>query len=64
MWSAMRRLAHELIVEHAHTAACDCAHRQLLIAGDAELAHEKDVQWRAERSGHFIGDRHAAARQR
>jgi hypothetical protein len=34
---------HELIVEHAHAACSDRAHRQLLIAGDAKLADDKNV---------------------
>jgi hypothetical protein len=54
----------DLVVEQAHAAARDSPHRQLLIAGDAEFAHEKDVERRAQSGGHFIPDRHAAAWQR
>jgi hypothetical protein len=52
-----------LVVEYAHASCRDGAHRQLLVARDAQLAHDKDVQGRAERAGHFICDGHAAARQ-
>ena len=54
---------HDLVVEHPHAAGGDRAHRQLLVPGDAELAHEKHVQGRAERPGHFVRDGDAAARQ-
>ena len=33
------------------------------VARQAQLADDKDVQRRAERAGHFVSDRHAAARQ-
>jgi len=33
------------------------------VARHAELAHDERVEWRAERLGDLVGDRHAAARQ-
>jgi hypothetical protein len=57
-------LHDELIVEHAHATGGDRPHRQLLIAGDAKLADDKDIERRSEPAGHLIGNRHAAARQR
>jgi len=56
--------AHDVLVQHAHAARGDGAHRQLLVAGNAQLAHEEDVERRAERLGHLGRDGHAAARQR
>jgi hypothetical protein len=41
----------------------DGAHCQLLVARDAELADEKNVQGCAERASHFVRDGHAAARE-
>ena len=55
---------HELVIEHTHAAARDRAHRQLLVARDAQLAHDKDVERRAERTGDFVCDGHATARER
>src|SRR6202171_4539897 len=53
-----------MIVEHAHAACCNRAHRQLFIAGDAELADDKNIQRCTERAGHFVPDGYAAARRR
>ncbi|WP_167229749.1 hypothetical protein [Massilia rubra] len=50
-------------VEHADTAAGDRAHGVFLMAGQAELAHEQDVERKAERPGDGEADRNAAARQ-
>ena len=55
---------HHVLVEHAHAAGGDGAHGQLLVARHAQLAHEEDVERGAQRPGHLVGDRHAAARQR
>jgi hypothetical protein len=33
------------------------------VSGDAQLAHEKYVEWRAELTGDLIPDGHAAPRQ-
>jgi hypothetical protein len=54
----------ELIIEHTHATRRNRAHRQFLIAGNAELADHKDVQRCTERAGYLIGDRYAATRQR
>jgi hypothetical protein len=54
---------NELIVEHEYATRSNRTHRQLLVAGDAKLAHDKNVQRCTERTGHFIPDGHAAARQ-
>ena len=62
VWNA--KTIHQLIVEHAHAACRDGAHRQLLGAGNAQLAHDKDIQGCAERAGYFIRDGHTATRQR
>src|SRR5205814_8667030 len=55
--------ADDLLVEHAHAAGRHGAHRELLVAGDAQLAHEEYVERRTERTGDFIRDGHAAARE-
>ena len=54
---------YDVVVEHPHAAGRDGAHRQLLVAGHAELAHDEDVERRAERVRHLVRHRHAAARQ-
>jgi hypothetical protein len=46
----------ELVVEHAHATRRDRTHGQLLVAGDAELADDKNVKRRAERTRHFVTD--------
>jgi hypothetical protein len=53
--------AHDLVVQHAHPAGGDGAHRQLLVAGNPQLAHEKDVQRRTERPGDLGRDGHVRA---
>jgi hypothetical protein len=54
----------ELLAEHARAARGDRAERELLVPGDAELAHEEDVERRGQRTRDLEGDRHPAARQR
>jgi hypothetical protein len=54
----------ELIVQHAHATCGNRTHRQLLLAGNAKLADDKDVQRRAQHAGDFIGDGHTSPRQR
>src|SRR5919106_2477740 len=54
---------HDVVVEHAHAAGRDGAHRHLLIAGHAQLAHDEHVQGRIERAGHFVSHGHAATGQ-
>jgi hypothetical protein len=55
---------HELVVEHTHTAGRERAHRELLVSGDAQLAHDKNVEGSAKRACDFICDRYATTRQR
>jgi hypothetical protein len=56
------KLFHDPMVKHAHAAGRDRAHRQLLVSGDAQLAHDKNVEGSAERAGDFICDGYAATR--
>jgi hypothetical protein len=53
-----------LVIEDARAAGGDRTHCELFVTGDAELADDKDIERRIERAGDFIGDGHAAARQR
>jgi hypothetical protein len=55
---------NDLVVENPDPAGCDRAHCQLFVAGNAELAHKENVEWRAERASHFRSDGNPAARQR
>src|SRR5262249_58562099 len=55
--------AHDVVVERAHGAGRDGAHRQLLVAGHAQLAHEKHVERRTERAGHLVRHGYPASRQ-
>jgi hypothetical protein len=55
-------MMHELVIEYTHAACRNSAHRQLLVSGDAQLAHDKNVERGVKRAGDFIRDRHAAAR--
>ena len=58
-----REVPDEIVTQNLDASRRDRAHRELWMAGDAKLAHQKHVERRAERRGHFKGDRHAAARQ-
>ncbi len=58
------QLANQLVVQDARPAGRNRPHRQLRLAGVAELADEEDVERRAERPRHLARDGHAAARQR
>src|SRR5947209_1038315 len=51
-------------VDDAHAARRNRAHREFLLSGHAELAHEKHVERRSERARYLERDGHAAARQR
>jgi hypothetical protein len=53
-------LCDKRLVEHAHPACRDGAHRKLLVAGNAQLTHGEDIEWGAERAGHFMRDGYAA----
>jgi hypothetical protein len=55
---------HYFIVEHTYATGCYRSHREFFVTRDAQLAHEKDIQRRAERAGYFIGDRYSTAWQR
>jgi hypothetical protein len=55
--------AHDFIVQNADTAGCDRAHCQLLVPRNAQLAHQKNIERRAERTSHFTTDGYPAARQ-
>ena len=55
---------HDIVVENAYAAGCDCTHRQLAVAGQAELPHQEHIERRFERSCDFVRNRHAAAGQR
>lgn len=53
----------DALEQDARAAARHGAEDQVLVAGDAELAHDEHVERRVERAGDLAGDRHAAARQ-
>ena len=55
--------AHDFIVQNADTAGCDRAHCQLLVPRNAQLAHQKNIERRAERTSQLKSDGHPAARQ-
>jgi hypothetical protein len=55
--------ASDLFGEHAYTAARDGAEGEFAVAGDAELAHDEDIERSAERLGDFVGDRDPSARK-
>jgi hypothetical protein len=57
-------LLDHLAVEHDTAPAGDSSHRQLFVAGYAELTYDEYVQWGAERSCYLERDRNAAARER
>jgi len=59
-----QRPADDRLVDDPHPARRNRAHRQLFVAGDAQLAHQEDVERRPERPGHLEADGHAPARQR
>ena len=52
-----------VLVEDAHVALADRAHRELRLERDSELAHDDDVEWRVERDGDLVRDGDATARQ-
>ena len=45
-----------------YTAAGNCAHRQFLLARNAQLAHHTHIERETERTSHFECSRHASAR--
>ena len=54
---------HHVIVQHQRSPAGHRTDRQLLVAGEAELADHQHVQRGVEALGHLSGDDHAPARQ-
>ena len=38
----------DVVIEHAYASRADRAHRQLLVTGSAELAHDEDVERQIE----------------
>jgi hypothetical protein len=56
--------AQHVVIQHAHAAFPDRAHRQFRLRRHTEFAHDDDVEWRVERPRHLVGDRDPAARQR
>jgi hypothetical protein len=55
---------YDVHVQDLNAATGNGAHGELLMAGDAEFAHQKNVQWNGKGRSHFEADRNAAARQR
>ena len=56
-------MIHYLVVEDAHTAGGNGAHGQFLALGDAQLAHQEEIQRRVQRRGHLVGHGHTASGQ-
>ena len=54
---------HDVLVQHPDTSRRDRAHRQLLVARDAELADYEHVERSLERARDLGRDRHPATRQ-
>ncbi len=62
----LRRKAQPLdqgVVQHLRAAGRDRAHRQLLVAGGADLAHQEHIERRLEGARDLESHRHAATRQ-
>ncbi len=55
--------AQHVVVDHHAPTAGQRSDGELLVARGAELADDERVQRRAQRVGHLVGDRNAAARQ-
>jgi len=53
---------NRFLVQDTESAGCDCAHGQLFMAGDAELAHEKGIKGHVQCRGDLGGDGYAATR--
>lgn len=53
----------DVIVQNADAAGRDCAHGELLVAGDPELAHDENVERGADSACDLKGDRDTAAGQ-
>lgn len=57
-------VVHHALVDDSHAARGDGARREFFLAGHAEFPHQKNIERGTERPRHFVGDQHAAARQR
>src|SRR5256885_4916617 len=60
----IRRPPRSTLFPYTTLFRSDRAHRELLVPREPELAHDEDVERRAERLGDLEGHRHAAPRQR
>src|SRR2546421_1055969 len=58
------QIPDDVVVEHDHAPTGNGTHGQLLMAGDAELANEEDVEWCAEGGGDLVPDRDAPPGER
>src|SRR6266487_5846241 len=57
----IRYRAHDICVQNAHTAGSDRTNGELLETGNAELAHNKNIERHTESLSHFERDGHAAS---
>ncbi len=53
-------MAEDFLVEHPDAAGGDGAEGEFLIAGDAQLAHDKDIEGQVESERDLVGHGHAA----
>src|SRR5207244_9811939 len=53
----------DLLIKHPAPACSDGTHRQFRLTGHPQFAHQKDIEWRLEREGHLVRDRHTPTRQ-
>jgi hypothetical protein len=56
-------LAHDIVIENAHTAFAHRAHRELWLPGHAKLADDDDVKWCPEGAGNFGSNGHTTPGQ-
>jgi len=59
----IRYCAHDIFIQDAHTAGSDRTNGELLKTGNAEFAHNKNIERRAKTLRHFERDRDAAPRE-
>lgn len=52
-----------LIVEYPHAARGERPHGQFFLTRHPEFADEHHIQWRLQKSGDLVSDRHSATRQ-
>src|SRR5688572_14846666 len=53
----------EILIENPRAARSDRAHRQFLVTGYTELAHDEHVEWHVEGLCHFKADGDSTPRQ-